>query len=538
MHSPDTTRISFLVPVYNTPPDVLEATIRSVLEQTSPDWELCLYDDASPNPEVGDVLEDYRGSDARIKIVRARENRHIARATNAAAEFATGQFVGFLDHDDALAPHAVATMLAAIIKNPDADLLYTDEDKLEPDGRRSESYFKPDWSPEHLQSVMYVMHLTVMRKHLFFALGGLRHAYTGAQDYDLALRATAAARAIVHVPGVLYHWRKIPGSAAAVVDAKPQALVNAQAAIADFVRTQDPAARVEEGLFQGSFRVIWPLHPERRVTLLILTNCAAKTVEGRGEIVLVHHAVASIRARSTWTNYEIVVVDNGNMSDELQVEMKAQGVRLESHEFEPPFNFSRKMNFALSKVRTEDVILLNDDIEVIAPDWIEALIGFTGRPGVGAVGARLLYPNGRVQHQGVVFGVMGNSTHIFHNLVDEDIGYNGYTHLIRNYSAVTGAVLATRMSLVREVGGFDEALAIDYNDLDFCLRLGQVGYRIVYTPFAKLYHFEGSSLPRTAVSSPDEAAFTARWAHVIAADPFYNPHLSTDRGDYYTPEWS
>lgn len=536
--APDTTRISLLVPVYDTPADVLEATIRSVLAQTAPDWELCLYDDASPHPDVRDVLGDYRGTDARIKVIHGRENLHIARATNAAAEFATGQFVGFLDHDDVLAPHAVATMLAAIADNPDADLFYSDEDKLEPDGTRSESYFKPDWSPEHLQSVMYVLHLTVMRKRLFFAVGGLRHAYTGAQDYDLALRATAAARRVVHVPGVLYHWRKIPGSAAAVVDAKPQALVNARAALADFVRGQDPAARVEDGLFQGSFRVVWPVAADRRVTLLILTRGTKRIVPGRGEILLLRNAVDSIRTRSTWTNYEIVVVDSGDMPAAIRAEMAAKGVRIEPYRITPPFNFPRLMNFGLSCVRTEDVILLNDDIEVISPDWIEALLGFTGRPGIGAVGARLLYPDGRVQHQGVVLGVLGHTTHIFHNLRDGDIGYNGYTHLIRNYSAVTAAVLATRMSLVREVGGFDETLAIDYNDIDFCLRLGRAGYRIVYTPFAKLTHFEGSSLPRAAASVPDEAAFTMRWADVITADPFYNAHLPRDRSDCRPTEWS
>ncbi|WP_426041881.1 glycosyltransferase family 2 protein [Brevundimonas sp. TWP2-3-4b1] len=530
-------KISILMPVYNTPADVLEAAIKSVLVQSFGRWELCICDDHSSAKETLRVLEAYRGFDPRIKITRAPANLHIARATNLAAEFATGQFVGFLDHDDELLPHALATMAGAIEAHPDADVVYSDEDKLEENGSLSEPYLKPDWSPEHLTSVAYILHFMLVRKSLFFELGGLRHEFTGAQDYDLSLRATARARRVVHVPKVLYHWRKIAGSAAAVVDAKPQALINAGLAVRDVVCAEDPGAAVSPGLFTGSFRVEWPVDPDRPVTLLMLTDSRSKFVEGRGEILMVKHAIDSILTRSTFKNIRIVVLDNGNMLPDVEEELVSKGVTVKTYSFDPPFNFPRKINAAFDLVETEDVIILNDDIEVISEDWIEALLSHSRRERIGAVGARLLYTNDRIQHAGIVMGVNGPTTHIFHNQPKDDIAYCGYSHLVRNYSAVTGAVLATRMSLVREIGGFNPDLAIDYNDIDFCLRLGELGYRIVYTPFATLYHFEGSSLVRHSVSQPDQSAFLRRWGHLVDADPYYNPNLPRDRTDCAVGAW-
>ncbi len=531
------TRISILVPVYNTPPGILEEAINSVLVQTYPNWELCLCDDCSDSRETVEVLEKYRGIDPRVKIVRSPKNLHIAGATNLAAEFATGHFVAFLDHDDTLDPNALQFVVQAIEDNADVDVLYTDEDKIETDGSRSEPYLKPDWSPEHLLSVMYVLHFTVIRKSLFLELGGLRDAYTGAQDYDLALRATARARRVVHIPQVLYHWRKIPGSAAAVVDAKPTALINAKRAVADFVQSQEPDAEVVDGLFPGSYRVKWPVDPARPVTLLMLTDSRMREVEGHGNILLVEHSVMSILERSTFRNFQIIVLDNGRLPIDVRERFVEAGVTVAQYDSEGTFNFPDKMNHAFGLVTTEDVIILNDDIEVISPDWIEALLSFSRRPDVGAVGAQLLYPNNRLQHAGVVMGVNGLTTHIFHNLPAAEVGYCGFTHLIRNYSAVTGAVLATRMSLVREVGMFDRNLRVDYNDIDFCLRLGAAGYRVVYTPYASLYHFEGSSLARRAVDESDRQHFLARWQTKVSSDPYYNPRLPRNRTDCSVLRW-
>ncbi len=527
--------VSILMPVYNTPGDVLDAAIRSVLSQTYPGWELCICDDASASPQTVRVLDKYRGLDPRIKICRSGRNLHIAGATNLAAEFATGEFIAFLDHDDTLEPDAIEAVAAAIEANPCADVLYTDEDKIGEKGAYCDPFFKPDWSPEHLASVMYLLHFFVLRKALFLELGGLRDRYSGAQDYDLALRATARARQVLHIPRVLYHWRMIEGSAAGNIDAKPKALLAGQAALADFVKGEGAGA--EEGLFAGSFRVRWPLDSKKPVTLVILTNCRTRQVEGRGEILLVEHFVKSILAKTTYPAIRILVVDDGKMPARTRASLRSQGVTIKDYRFEGPFNFSRKVNHSLRFVETEDVILLNDDLEVISPGWVEALLEQSRRPGIGAAGARLLYPDGKIQHAGMVLGVHGGASHIFHLWPAKRIGYCGYTHLIRNYSAVTGAVLATRLSLVEEVGGFDETLAVDYNDVDFCLKLGAAGYRIVYTPYAELYHFENSSCQRGAPTASDLKTFLSRWPKVFEKDPFYSPDLPKDRGDCVLNDW-
>ncbi|QDL98669.1 glycosyltransferase [Rhodopseudomonas palustris] len=522
--------ISILVPVYNTPPDVLDATIQSVLAQTFSDWELCICDDCSTDPQTLSVLDSYKGTDRRIKIVRAPTNLNISRATNLCAEIATGEFVGFLDHDDVLEPDALAEVAAVLQRDADVDVLYTDEDKLEPDGSLTEPYFKPDWSPEHLTSVMYVLHFTVVRKSLFFDVGMLRHEFAGAQDYDLALRVCGRARKIVHIPKILYHWRKIPGSAAAAVDAKPAALINARAALLDYARQRDPEATVDLGQLHGLFRLNWSAgrRPDP-VTLLILTDSRRRDVPGRGDILMVDHFIDSIFEKSTFRAFKIVVVDNGNLPADIRAKFEKLGVRVHSYAFEPPFNFSNKANFSIDKVETEDVIILNDDLEVISPDWIEALLGFSRQPEIGAVGCRLRFADDRIQHAGIALGLTSPCGHIFYNRPADAPGYLGFTHLVRNYSAVTGAVLATTMSKLREVGGFDENLRIDYNDIDLCLRLGEKGYRIVYTPHAELYHFERSSSARNAPDDSDTANFVARWKGVLQRDPHMNPNFVGDR---------
>lgn len=529
--------ISILMPVYNSPPDVLVAAIQSVLQQRYPHWELCIADDCSPSRATQRVLERYKGFDSRIKIVRAPRNLHIAGATNLAAEYATGDFVAFLDHDDVLVPDALDEMALAIVSNPEADLLYSDEDKLDFEGRRTDPYLKPDWSPEHLTSVAYILHFMLVRKSLFLKLGGLRSERSGAQDYDLSLRASALARKVVHVPKVLYHWRMIQGSASAEVEAKPEALVNAAKAVEDFVRLEHRDASVVPGLFTGSHRVLWPVDQDRPVTLLMLTDSRSKFVPGRGHILLVDHAIQSILDRSTFKNVKIIVVDNGRMPDDVRQRLSQRGVSVVKYNVVLPFNYSDKINFAFGLVETEDVIILNDDIEVISGDWIESLIAHSRRDGVGVVGAKLLYPDDSIQHAGVVLGVNGGTAHLFHGWPDDKVGYCGYTDVVRNYSAVTGAVMATRMSIVRKMGGFDAGLAIDYNDIDFCLRVGSAGYRIVFTPYARLYHFEGASLKRSAVSEADHSAFVARWSDRLQRDPFYNPSLPKDRVDCAVHQW-
>jgi GT2 family glycosyltransferase len=438
-----------------------------------------------------------------------------------ALEYATGDFVAFLDHDDSIEPDAIERVVEAISQHDDVDVLYTDEDKLDVDGSFVEAYHKPGWSPEHLHSVMYVLHLLVIRKSVLLALGGLRGKFSGAQDYDLALRATKIARRVVSIPKILYHWRKTSGSAAAKLDAKPQALVNARLALEDAVKEIEPKGLVLQGLLPGTFRVQWPIPSETVVTLLIPTNAGTGSVLNRGRILFVRNLLESITSKSTWKKYKVLVVDNNNLSVDQCRHIEGLGGRVAHYSFEGKFNFSKKMNFAFGKVDTEQVILLNDDTEIISSDWIEALLSFSTRESIGAVGARLLYPNDRVQHSGIVIDGNCQCKHIFHNIGKDEIGYCGYTHLIRNYIAVTGAAMATRMSLVRMLGGFREEFGLDYNDVDYCLRLREKGYRSVFTPFASLYHFEGASTKRSIADERETALFKSLWQKKIAVSSFF-----------------
>ncbi len=511
------------MPVFNTPRDVLYESVASVRSQSYPNWELCICDDASTLEETRILLQELKGIDPRIKVIRSEQNLHIARATNAAAEFATGHFIGFLDHDDTLEVNALECVIRAISIAPDEiDLLYSDEDKIEPGGGFSDPYFKPGWSPEHLCSVMYILHFLVIRKRIFLELGGLRHEFSGAQDYDLALRATLVARRIYHVPRILYHWRKLPGSASAEVDAKPQALLNAKLALENHVSAISPGALVTDGQLPGTFRVHWPIDQNDSVTLLIPTNAKTAEIEGRGHILLIQNFIRSIVEKSTFKNYRLLVVDNHNLPAEARADIEKMGATVVSYSYSGKFNFAKKLNFCFDSVKTENVIILNDDLEVISADWMEALLSFSVREEVGAVGARLLYPNGKIQHAGMALTPDGSCAHVFHNLPRGQVGYYGYSHIIRNYSAVTGAVLATRMSLVRELGGFRERLATDFNDVDFCLRLQSLGYRIVYTPYAELYHFEGSTLRRSAVDPAEREYFLSQWRERMESDPYFS----------------
>lgn len=519
------TRISILMPVYNTDAKVLIEAIESVLSQSYQNWELCICDDCSTRDETLEILGRYKGINPRIKITRSPSNLHISGATNLAMEFATGEFVTFLDHDDTLEPDAIECIAEAISQHPDADLFYTDEDKITANGNHVEPNYKPGWSPEHLHSIMYLMHLFVIRKRLLLELGGLREQFSGAQDYDLALRATKMARQIVHIPKILYHWRRIPGSAATHVDAKPQALLNACAALEYAVKESDPEARVLDGLLPGTFRVQWSIPHDTAVTLLIPTNAQRADVKDRGNILLVRNLLESVVKKSTWKNYRILLIDNHNLPPDDCAYIESLGGKVIHYSYEGKFNFSKKINFAFEHVDTEHVIILNDDTEVISHDWIEALLSFSTREPIGAVGAKLLFPNERIQHAGMLINDNAECTHAYYNMSKHEAEYFGHSYFIRNYPAVTGAAMATRMSLVRRLGGFREEFGTDYNDVDFCLRLGELGFRSVYTPFALLYHFENATIKRTEADSSESVLFKSLWKWKISADSDFIPSI-------------
>jgi GT2 family glycosyltransferase/glycosyltransferase involved in cell wall biosynthesis len=524
---------SVIMPVYNVEGELLERAIMSLMEQTYPFWELCIANDASTNPETIAVLNRLRGKTPYIKIVDLIENVGIARASNVAASLATGEFIAFLDNDDQLSPHALNEIATSLNKDLSVDCFYTDEIKIDRNGREIEHFFKPDWSPEHLESVMYVLHLLVVRKKVFFEIGQLRPEYDGAQDYDLMLRLSRATTKICHISKPLYQWRAIPGSAALTVDAKPKALDSGFRALEDHVaKKYGLGSRVERGLLEGTFRVRRDTETKPPVNLLVLTNNIAIDLPSRGKINLVRNFVESIFKHTEYPNYEVIVVDNSMLSKNEVDYLTSLGARVLNYEFTGKFNYSAKANFAIKRCPTDLLVLLNDDMEVITPGWLDALIEFSQVPDIGAVGGRLLHADRSLQHAGVVLGINGTVGHIYHNATPDFVGYNGFTHIIRNYSAVTAACLATRKSVVMHAGGFDERFPTDFNDIDLCLRIRDAGFRIVYTPYCELFHFEGASIPRRVQDDEERDLFIRRWLDVVVCDPYYNINLSRTKLDY------
>ena len=526
--------LSIITPVYNVPPEYLRKCIASVQAQTYPRWELCLCDDASTRADTRAALDEVQGADPRIRIRRLERNHGIAGASNAAVTMATGAYAIMLDNDDELTPDALQEIADAVVADPGIDALYSDEDKYDLSGQLCDHYYKPDWSPEHIESVMYTLHPLTVRTNLFLELGGFRAEFSGAQDWDLMLRVSRRTQAIHHIRKILYHWRMIPGSAAAEVDAKPDALLAAGRALDDHVQAKyGEAALAETTDLTGLFRVRHKVTGAPAVTLLITTNNTKLTLPGRQPFIMVENLIRSIEEHTDYPNYRVMVVDNGNTPPKQAAAYRKAGIALHSYAGSTtPFNFAEKANFALRQVRTEHVVTMNDDMEAFDAEWLRALLEFSQNPEIGACGGKLLHADGTIQHVGTVLGVMGGVAHVYHGYPGDFIGYNGYTHVIRNYSALTGACLATRMGVLNEVGDFDPRLALDFNDIDLCLRMRRHGYRIVYTPFSKMFHFESKTAVRSSQDPGEAKVFHSRWPDPISNDPYYNPNLSRTRHDF------
>lgn len=505
--------ISIVMPTYNSEQSWLEEAVRSVTGQVYDAWELCIADDASTRPETRTTIQRLAASDPRIKVVYLQENRGIAGASNAALDLASGEFVAFLDHDDVLATEALFEVVRLLNDERDLDYIYTDEDKLTLEGRRVDPFFKPDWSPDLLLSVNYVTHFSVYRRDLVERLGRLRAGYEGSQDYDLVLRVTEETDRIGHAAVPVYSWRMVEGSAAASDEAKPHAYEAAKAAIGDALERRGRKAEVLDGPFLGYYRVRYEIPQEPRVTILIPTHDRA---------AMLRRCIRSIQRKTTYENYEIVIVDNQSReADTLAFLDRFEG-RVIDYPFE--FQYARMMNVATRQVEGDMIVFLNNDTEVISEQWLEALVEHGQHREVASVGARLLYPNGNPQHEGTIVGpgrgLAGN--------VDTG-GYFGLGACIRNVSAVTAAAMLIRHDVFWELGGFDEELGVAYNDVDLCLRAREKGYLIVYTPYAELYHYEGGTRGRTGRTHPEEneRTFRERWAGY--RDPYYNPNFDIDR---------
>lgn len=518
--------ISITMPVYNIEEKWLSKAVESVKKQLYPKWELCICDDASTNPGLKEILTRLAREDKRIKVTFHKRNEGIARATNTAIKMASGAYVAFMDDDDELTENALFEVVKSLQANK-YDLVYSDEDKIDPKGKFCEPFFKPDWSPDLLLSNNYICHFAVYKRKLLDDLQGMRDGFEGSQDYDLVLRATEITANIKHIPQVLYHWRKIPGSAAADINAKPYALASAKKALQEAIKRRRLLAEIEEGKWTGSFRAKRELQKKPLVSIII---------PFRDKAGLLKRCVESILNKTSYFNYEILLVDNNSREEETKKYLEEIGgnARARVLKYNEPFNFSSINNWvAREEARGEILVLLNNDTEVISADWLENMLEHALRPEVGAVGAKLVYPSNSVQHAGVIIGLNGVANHAFNQVQADQDGYFGQLNVIRNYSAVTGACMMIRKDLYNEIGGLDEQnLRVAFNDVDLCLRLRQKGFLIVYTPFAELLHHESAS--RGFDVSVDEIAYMQKkYGDLIqGGDPYYNPNLTRERFDF------
>lgn len=521
--------ISVVVPLYNSELHFLERAIDSVRNQTYQNWELCLCDDGSKSSRLRELLDRYCHLDRRIRVTYLDTNAGISAATNRALELANGEYVAFLDHDDELAPFALYQVAKAVNADPGLDMIYSDEDKVSVTGKRYDPFFKPDWSPDLLLGCNYLCHLTVLRAEFLRRIGPLRTEFNGSQDYDLVLRATEQANRIVHIPRVLYHWRSVPSSTAADPNVKSGAHDAARRALAEHLKRRGVDAEVRPGNAIGRWRIKYAVPGEPEVAVIIPTG---------GNTDLLGQCLRGLATRNTYKNFVVYLVDNskGEAVRESLPDFGRLWPRIEYLDCRhQPFNYSYLNNLAAHHTAAPYLLFLNDDTEPISPDWMEAMLEHAQRPEVGAVGAKLLYSDGTLQHAGVVMGVYGNSGHAFKYLPGQETEpvYFDFPHLVRNCSVVTAACLMVRRDVFWEVGGFEEIhLPVAFQDVDLCLKVGAKGYRNLYTPFASLYHHEAKTKAEKIPHPYEVRYMQQKWHQVIACDPYYNPNLTRLREDY------
>ena len=529
-------RISILVPVFNPDLALLRAAIASAREQSYENWELCLADDASTDSATRPFLKSIAASDPRVRITFRERNGHIAAASNSALALATGAWCALLDQDDALAPDALAWVALEIADHPEARIIYSDEDKIDLAGVRSGPFFKTEWDPELFLAQNYINHLGVYEMEMLRGVDGFRDGYDGSQDYDLALRCSERIHAgqVRHIPRILYHWRMASGSVAEAAEAKPYAKKAARRALQDHLERKSIAGRVEACPENGeAHRVVYAIPaPTPLVTIIVPT---------RDRAALLRRCRESLRELTDYSPFEIVVVDNGSSEPEtldylLSLEAESQ-VRVLTDA--GPFNFSRLNNLAAAEARGEILAFLNNDIEVTEPDWLTEMVSHAARPEVGAVGARLWYADGTLQHGGVVLGLGGVAGHAHLRMPRGHRGYFDRAILQKQCSAVTGACLLTRRAVFEQLGGFDEEnLSVNFNDIDYCLRAAERGWAVVWTPYANLVHNESASRGHHR-KKEEQARFFREATYMqmkhgatLGRDPFYNPNLSLQLPGY------
>ncbi|MBE1274789.1 glycosyltransferase [Enterovibrio baiacu] len=526
--------ISIIMPTYNTEEKYLRFCVESVIRQSYPNWELCIADDASTDENVLRVLKEYQVQDSRIKLVERSENGHISNASNSALEIATGEWLALLDHDDELHKHALSYVVYQLIKNPQTEFVYTDEDKIDAIGNRIDPHFKTDWNLDLLYSQNYVSHLGVYKTDIIRKIGGFRVGYEGSQDYDLLLRYSREINHnnISHIPKVLYHWRILEGSTALASGEKLYTTTAGINALIDHFKVRNENVSVVQGMNPNTYKVRWEINEEPKVSLIIPTYNGHEITK---------RAIDSILEKTTYKNFEIILVDN-NSDDPESLEYFEE---VSKHEkvtllrYPMPFNYSAINNYAVARSTGEIVGLVNNDVEVINKEWLSEMVSFAIRKDIGCVGAKLYYPDNTIQHAGVVLGIGGVAGHShkhFHRSAD---GYFSRLKLVQNISAVTAACLIVRKDIYNQVGGLNENdLKVAFNDVDFCLKVRQMGYNNLWTPYAELYHYE--SISRGLDTTPTKARrfnkekdyMVNSWGGILSNDFYYSSNLTLEHEDF------
>ena len=534
-------KISILTPLYNTPPAYLRAFLDSFLNQTAPNGQLCLADASDPaHPEVGRIVEEYRAKNQQI-VYKKIENKGIAANTNAAAALAEGEYLALADHDDVLAPHAMAEMGRAILdlraKGQPDGFLYSDEALFEKDIRRPRAaHFKPDYAPDYFLCCNYICHLAVFRRDLFEAVGGERPECDGSQDHDLFLRLIEQNGGAAHLPQVLYYWRVHAGSTSGGTGAKPYVAAAAKKALADHLARTGRKGEVCDGLFPSTYRVKWEIEGEPLVSILIPSKDHTAALE---------KCLSSIYAKTQWKKFEVIVIENNSTEPETfdyyeKAPARYPGLRVVKWPGKG-FNFSAINNFGRQSAQGEYLLLLNNDVEILNGDWLTELLRPCAHEGGAAIcGAMLYYPDDTIQHAGVVTGLGGYAGHSHKYRPRGGSGYLFRAATVQDFSAVTGACLLVKTSVYDEVGGLDEGFAVAFNDVDFCLRVREAGYRIAWTPYAQLYHYESKSrggdekdpVKARRFAAEQQRLYDRHGRENILDDPYYNPSLTYDREDF------
>lgn len=527
-------KISLVVPLYKTPEKYLDQLIQSMQEQTYSNWELCLSDGSGENSPLRDILKEWQEKEKRIKVCRSEKSLHISDNTNRAIEIADGDFIAFADHDDVLTPNALYECVKALNKNRQIEVIYSDEDKMSMDGHKFfQPHFKPDFNIDLLRTVNYICHLFVVRSDLCSKVGLLDHNFDGAQDYDFIFRCIEQAKSIYHIPKILYHWRSHENSTSENPESKIYAFDAGQRAIEAHYQRQNIRAEVKKGEYLGLYKTSYIIDKEPLVSIIIPNKDHIEDLE---------RCISSIEEKSTYSNYEYIIVENNSTEEETFLyykKLEKENEKVHVVYYDGDFNYSKINNFGAAYAKGEYLWLLNNDTAIINKDCIEELVGYCMREDVGIVGARLYYEDDTIQHAGVVVGFGGIAGHCF---VQQPRGSSGYCHRIicaQDYSAVTAACMMVKRSVFDAVGGLSEELKVAFNDIDFCMKVRALGKLVVYNPYAELYHFESKS--RGLEDTPEKverfqreiATFEKKWPEILRdGDPYYNPNLTLESQDF------